>query len=141
MGLDISCYQKSFRAGSYGYFNNFRTWVAILAGMPDLTKMQGYGGTTPWKGKLCRHLLWHSDCDGKIAPRFAKTLLGDLYEVKNRWEIWKRLRDKGMDFSVFDNQFGKDMDYGQEGGLEESLQDWIDVCEDAVDNSTAIYFG
>lgn len=141
MGLDISCYNVGFRAGSYSYFNNFRNWVAMLSGITALENMEGFGGIEKWNGKLCRHLLNHSDCDGRIPPRFAKVLLKDLLEVKNRWGIWKNLRDKGMDFSLFDNKFGKDWKYDEEGGFEDSLDEWIRVCNDSVDNDTYIEFG
>jgi hypothetical protein len=82
MGLDITVEggddQFSFRAGSYSGFDEWRKWLASIAGI-ELDKMMGFGGSIQWKKDTpFRELLHHSDCDGTLGVRDCKKLKEDF---------------------------------------------------------------
>ena len=67
MGLDVShdCWH-----GPYSAFMRFRSQIAMRFGIPDLSRIEGFGGVTPWPESIKENpifvLLDHSDCDGVI---------------------------------------------------------------------------
>lgn len=75
MGLDTThdCWH-----GSYSGFMRWRQAVAAAAGLPELERMEGYGGDIAWDQVSCdpalKELLNHSDCDGEIPAHRCKAV-------------------------------------------------------------------
>lgn len=66
MGLDTT---HDAWSGGYISFNQWRTTVAELAGLPPYNSMEGCFGDISWepyKNNPLFPLLYHSDCDGEI---------------------------------------------------------------------------
>ncbi|OFV90691.1 MAG: hypothetical protein A3H28_11270 [Acidobacteria bacterium RIFCSPLOWO2_02_FULL_61_28] len=58
----------------YTEFHEFRVAWADLLGT-DLNQMDGYGGRESWEEQPLQSFFDHSDCEGKISWRAARTIL------------------------------------------------------------------
>jgi hypothetical protein len=86
MGLDVS--HNAFSA-PYSAFHRWRTHLALTAGLPPLSDMEGFGNPfgpltsqIPWSSvnapPALKELLSHSDCDGEIAVEHLEALATEL---------------------------------------------------------------
>ncbi|MFA6917022.1 MAG: hypothetical protein WC222_11535 [Parachlamydiales bacterium] len=117
MGLDTS---NNAYHGSYGYFNDFRTWLASKINI-NLDDCIGFGGSKIELQTIDHKiipLLDHSDCDGELTPEECKTIALGIQEILDSFVP----EEKEKDFIEVVKQF-------QQG------------CLDAVDNNEIIYFG
>jgi xanthine dehydrogenase molybdopterin-binding subunit B len=83
MGIDFS---HGGAHWGYGGFYRFRQCVADEIGI-NLDEMEGFGGTTPWKGirdPIC-FLLNHSDCDGHLTVKQCQVVSPRLRELVAKW--------------------------------------------------------
>lgn len=72
---------------SYGGFHTFRLRLARAAGIDDLNKMIGFGGSVTWRGVKddIVPLLRHSDCEGTMSPQVLKRVAPRLFKLIEKW--------------------------------------------------------
>ena len=135
MGLDINTGNYSFRAGSYNGFHSFRNWLAQKLGHENLTDY--YNTYCQNEGPMLKSgtyknarkiplgpLLNHSDCDGTISTGYAKKLLTELTEIKEKLKKYNEL----------------DTDTNNETYFRKSLDHWISACKESIENKDPIEF-
>jgi len=131
MGLDVSCVNVGFRAGSYSGFNAFRRKLAKCFGL-ELEEMQGFGGKKDWKrvDKGIAVLLNHSDCEGTITPAKAQKLLTALLKYKDE-EVERR---KTNFYALLHE------DPEERQWFAAKIDSWIEICEESVNEQAPIRF-
>lgn len=111
-----------FRAGSYGGYNEWRDWLAQLAGYPAVEHDPGYkpkemshaaGAWTVESGPFWE-LINFTDCDGTIGPRVAFKLAQDFAEFqvkadaepeawfRQKYGEWRKAFETASDFGAVD---------------------------------------
>ena len=105
MGLDTThnCWH-----GSYTSFHRFREELANAIGMPDLKKMEGFGGAIAWESlppDTLHVLLNHSDSDGVIEAKDCLPLAERLEEIVRLHAVYEE--DYGYSWQERALQFAK----------------------------------
>lgn len=111
-----------FRAGSYGGYNNWREWLAKVAGYPLTEYRDAYRGVRQLHAAACwqgaqgpfSELIDFSDAEGTIGPGVAAKLAKDFAE----WEERAKAADDSSDgwyFEVY-KEWRKAMEMAADGG-------------------------
>ena len=95
MGLDFSHGDAHW---TYSDFHAFRSELAAMVGIADLSTMEGFGGTRSFDALPddIRPLLDHSNCDGALSPEECSRIAPRLEAlIRQKEETWD-YRDSGL---------------------------------------------
>ena len=121
--------EHSFRAGSYGYYNNWRKLLALSIGFENIADIWSQG---PYNEDIpFIELLDFSDADGSIGPMVSEKLYNDF----------EGMQDKVFEFIdnlMFGVVKGHKLSMTQVSDFKEVYKDWKTAFDIARDNGLVI---